>query len=49
MDLKKDKVRVAALKSIEKIIGYRFRNKGLLNQALTHKSYANEKGRNKRL
>lgn len=47
MDLKKDKVRVAALKSIEKIIGYRFRNKGLLNQALTHKSYANERSKTK--
>lgn len=43
MDLKKDKARLKKLKSIEKTIGYRFRNKSLLNQALTHKSYANEK------
>ena len=43
MDLKKDKDRLKKLKSIERTISYRFRNKSLLNQALTHKSYANEK------
>ncbi|MFH1782405.1 MAG: ribonuclease III [Candidatus Omnitrophota bacterium] len=43
MNLKKDKERLKQLKILEKIIGYRFKNKALLNQALTHKSYANEK------
>ena len=43
MNLKKDKVRFKKLKIFEKSINYGFRNKPLLNQALTHKSYANEK------
>ncbi|MBA3052925.1 MAG: ribonuclease III [Candidatus Omnitrophica bacterium] len=43
MDLKRNKDRLKKLKSIEKAISYRFRNKSLLNQALTHKSYANER------
>ncbi len=43
MNLKKDKDRLKKLKIFEKSIGYSFRNKFLLNQALTHKSYANEK------
>jgi len=43
MYLKKDKDRFKKLKIFEKSIGYRFRNKALLNQAFTHKSYANEK------
>lgn len=45
MDLKKDKERLKKLKGLEKLIRYRFRDKSLLNQALTHKSYANEKRR----
>lgn len=43
MHLKKDKDRLKKLKIFEKSIRYGFRNKFLLNQALTHKSYANEK------
>lgn len=43
MHLKKDKERIKKLKIFEKSIGYGFRNKFLLNQSLTHKSYANEK------
>lgn len=43
MNLKKDKYRFKKLKIFEKSINYGFRNKFLLNQALTHKSYANEK------
>jgi len=43
MYLKKDKGRFKKLKIFEKSINYGFRNKLLLNQALTHKSYANEK------
>lgn len=43
MNLKKDKKRLRKLKLLERSIGYRFRNKYLLNQALTHKSYANER------
>ena len=43
MSLRKDKVRLKKLKIFEKSIGYRFRNKFLLNQALTHKSFANER------
>lgn len=43
MNLKKDRERLKQLKGLERAIGYRFRNKSLLNQALTHKSYANEK------
>lgn len=37
-----DKNRVRQLKVFQKIIGYRFRNRNLLEQALTHKSYINE-------
>lgn len=42
------------LEKLEQIIGYTFQNKTLLNQALTHSSYANEKklgklGSNERL
>lgn len=47
MELRKDKARLKKLKALEKAIGYRFRNKSLLNQALTHKSYANEISRSK--
>ena len=43
MLLKKDKERLRKLKDIERLIGHRFKNKALLSQALTHKSYANEK------
>ncbi|NQT75750.1 MAG: ribonuclease III [Candidatus Omnitrophica bacterium] len=43
MDLKKDRDRLKKLKALERSIGYRFRNKVLLHQAFTHKSYANEK------
>jgi len=43
MNLRKDKDRLKRLKIFEKSIGYGFRNKLLLNQALVHKSYANEK------
>jgi ribonuclease-3 len=43
INLKKDRERLKKLKSLERLIGYRFRNSSLLNQALTHKSYANEK------
>ena len=32
----------------EKTIGYRFRNISLLTQAMTHSSYANEHGGNRR-
>ena len=45
MNLRKDRERLKKLKYLEKSIGYRFRNKTLLDQALTHKSYANEKRR----
>lgn len=45
MNLRKDRKRLKKLKDLEKTVGYRFRNKVLLNQALTHKSYANEKQR----
>jgi len=47
MNLKKDKARLKKLKKLESIIGYRFRNRFLLNQSLTHKSYANEKCKSK--
>lgn len=43
ISLKKDKERLRKLKIFEKSIRYGFRNKFLLNQAFTHKSYANEK------
>jgi len=43
MSLKKDKERLKKLKILEKLLGHNFKNKELLNQALTHKSYANEK------
>ena len=45
MLLKKDKERLRKLKEIERLIGHRFKNKAILSQALTHKSYANEKDR----
>ena len=35
------------MEELEKRIGYRFREKGLLKQALTHSSYANEQKINK--
>ncbi len=47
MTVSKDKPRLKNLKILEKAIGYSFRNKNLLNQALTHKSYANEKYKSK--
>lgn len=47
MNLGKDKERIKKLKYLEKSIRYRFRNKLILNQALTHKSYANEKNMGK--
>ena len=33
----------AKLKEFQEMIGYTFQNEGLLRQALTHSSYANEK------
>ncbi len=42
MSEKPSRNRLKKLKELEKKINYRFRNKSLLNQALTHKSYANE-------
>ena len=45
MSLRISRERLRKLKSLEKSIGHRFRDKALLNQALTHKSYANEKGK----
>ena len=45
MNLRKDRKRLKKLKDLEKTVVYRFRNKVLLNQAFTHKSYANEKHR----
>lgn len=47
MNLRKDRERLKKLKELEKLIRYRFRNKALLNQALTHKSYANERYKTK--
>jgi len=43
MLLKKNKERLKKLKYLERLVGHRFKNKAILNQALTHKSYANEK------
>ncbi len=37
-----DRNRIHELKALQKIIGYRFRNRNLLEEALTHKSYVNE-------
>jgi ribonuclease-3 len=37
-----DRPRLSALKSFERLIHYRFRSRDLLNQALTHRSYAYE-------
>ena len=37
------------LEKLEEIIGYTFKNKQLLTQALTHSSYANEKKQLQRL
>ena len=34
---------MSRLEEVEEIIGYQFQNRGLLRQALTHSSYANEK------
>ena len=34
---------MADFAELEKVIGYEFRQKGLLRQALTHSSFANEK------
>ena len=36
--------RLKELRSVEKIIGYTFKNPALLDEALTHASYANEHG-----
>jgi ribonuclease-3 len=49
MILKKDKERLKKLRKLEKSIAYRFRDKALLNQALTHKSYANERRKSRSL
>jgi len=43
MLLRKDKERLRKLKDVERLIGHRFKNKAILSQALTHKSFANEK------
>src|SRR3989338_5367031 len=43
MKLKRNKERLKDLKRLGRLIQYRFRNKELINQAFTHKSYANEK------
>jgi len=45
--LKIDRERLKTLKRLERQIRYRFRNKTLLNQALTHKSFANERSKSK--
>lgn len=37
-----DRVRLSSLKNFQRLIHYRFRNNNLLNQALTHRSYAYE-------
>ena len=42
INLMRDKERLKKLALFEQILHYRFKNKLLLNQALTHKSYANE-------
>lgn len=47
MSHKIDRDRLKKLKDLERIIKYRFRNKYFLDQALTHKSYANERYRSK--
>ena len=43
MNTKIDRERLKKLKELERLIRYRFRNRSFLNQALTHKSYANER------
>lgn len=40
-----DRVRLSNLKNFQRLIRYRFRNNNLLNQALTHRSYAYENSR----
>jgi ribonuclease III len=39
-------IKVSNIERVEKIIGYTFKNKALLQQALTHRSYLNEKDKN---
>jgi len=43
----KDRERLKELKTLERLIEYSFRDKKLLELALTHKSYANEKHKSK--
>lgn len=43
--IKMDKARTGQLKAFQRVIKYRFKNKGLLNAALTHKSYAFEQSK----
>lgn len=45
--MKPDKSREAQLKSFQRIIKYKFKNRQLLNAALTHKSYAFEHTKNR--
>ncbi|HZX20807.1 MAG TPA: ribonuclease III [Clostridia bacterium] len=40
--MKLDKRRLEQLKELQDIIDYRFRNTGIINEALTHSSYSNE-------
>ncbi|MDI9475956.1 MAG: ribonuclease III [Natronincolaceae bacterium] len=40
--MKLDKKRLEQLEEFQDIIGYRFRNTGIINEALTHSSYSNE-------
>lgn len=42
-----DRIRQARLKDFQRVIRYRFKNKNLLNQALTHRSYAHESPKTK--
>ncbi len=42
-----DRARLSSLKDFQRLIRYRFRNNNLLNQALTHRSYAYEYPRTK--
>ena len=42
-----DRERLKNLKHLERLIRYRFRNKAMLNHALTHKSFANERSKSK--
>ncbi len=43
-DVNIEKTRLKGLKTLQKRLGYDFKDIGLLNTALTHSSYANEKG-----